>query len=114
MAKYYLDNPESQWPAWGMFQLDKIVHLRSRLESKGSQIKKQNGIPILTGMQKLPKPSRFQNSFTASFVAKGNEKVKTQKISKTTPKASPLHPPRNTTSKHWPRHQHIIRNQLGH
>jgi len=65
-------------------------------------------------MQKLPKPSRFQNSFTESFGAKGNEKLKTQRISKTTPKASPLHPPRSITSKHWPRHQHIICNQLGH
>ena len=37
-----------------MFQLDKIIHLRSALESKGSQINKQNGILILTGMQKPP------------------------------------------------------------
>ena len=37
-----------------MFQLDKIVHLRSALKSKCSQIK-QNGISILTGIQKPPK-----------------------------------------------------------
>lgn len=29
---------ELQWSLWGMFQLDKIVHLRKTLESKGSQI----------------------------------------------------------------------------
>ena len=30
------DNLVLQWPLWGMFQLDKIVHLRSAVESKGS------------------------------------------------------------------------------
>lgn len=52
MAKSYKDNPELQWPLWRMPQLDKIIHSRSTLESKGSQINKQNGIPILTGTQK--------------------------------------------------------------
>ena len=47
-------NLELQWPLWGTFPLDKIVHLRSALESKCSQIK-QNGIPLLIGMWKPPK-----------------------------------------------------------
>ena len=33
------NNLELQWPLWGTFQLDKIIYLRSALESKGSQIK---------------------------------------------------------------------------
>lgn len=45
----------TKWLLWRMFQLDKIVYLRSVLESRCSQINTQNGIPILTGMQKPPK-----------------------------------------------------------
>lgn len=33
------NNLELQWPVWGTFQLDKVVHLRSVLESKTSQMK---------------------------------------------------------------------------
>lgn len=33
------NNPELQWPLWGTFQLDKIIHLRSALKSKSSPIK---------------------------------------------------------------------------
>lgn len=53
-----------------MFQLDKIAHLRSALKNKGSQIK-QNGIPILIGMQSLQKSLRFQNSFIERFISEG-------------------------------------------
>lgn len=37
-----------------MFQLDKIVHLKSTLESEGSHITR-NAVPILTSMGKSPK-----------------------------------------------------------
>lgn len=67
----------------GIFQLDKIIYLRSTLKSKGSKSSKQIGVTILIGMQKLSKASRFQNNFIAVFFAKANERLKTQKIPKT-------------------------------
>lgn len=39
---------------WGTFQLDNVIYLRSASESKYFETK-QNGIPISTGIHKLPK-----------------------------------------------------------
>ena len=39
MAEFYYDHLESQWSLWGTLQLDKVIHLRSVLESKSSQVK---------------------------------------------------------------------------
>ena len=65
-----------------MFQLDMIIHLRSTLESKGSQIK-QTGWDTYFICRSLQKTSRFQNSITDRLITKANEKLKTQKVPKT-------------------------------
>lgn len=61
MAKSKQDNLDLKWPLWGTFQLDKIIHLKSEPEIKYSQIK-QNGLPILTGMQKPLKDFKSPNN----------------------------------------------------
>lgn len=43
------------------------MHLRT----KDPKLNKQNGMPTLIGMQKLPKTSRVQNSFIKRLVTKG-------------------------------------------
>ena len=53
----------------GTFQLDRIIHLRSTLESKDSHIK-QNGIPMLIGMHSSQKASEFQNSNIKKLIRK--------------------------------------------
>ena len=57
-------------PLWGVFQLDRIVHLRSALESKASQSNRM-GYLILTGMQEPPKGFKIPNNFIEKFIAKG-------------------------------------------
>ena len=53
-----------------MFQLDEIVHLRSLLESRSSQIKQTNGTPILIGMQKSSNGFKIPNSLFERFLTK--------------------------------------------
>ena len=42
-----------------MFQLDKIIHLRSALENKFPNSNKQNDISIVISRQKTPKDFKF-------------------------------------------------------
>ena len=41
MAKFYWDSPELQQPLWETSQLDKIIHLKSTLESEFAQSKQR-------------------------------------------------------------------------
>lgn len=64
------NNLELQRLLWGMFQLDKIVCLRSALERKDSQIKQMEWVAYFNVTQKVPKASRFQNRLMERFVTK--------------------------------------------
>lgn len=70
------NNLELQWPFGEMFQLDKISHLRKALESKSFQLKEQNAIPTLIGMQKCPEVFKIKNSLTERFTGKGQWNMK--------------------------------------
>ena len=58
-----------------MFQLEKLIHLKHALESRGSQIK-QNGIHILIGMQKLPKLQDSKITSLKDSLQKAKETLK--------------------------------------
>lgn len=53
------------------FQKRSWACYKEALENKGSQIKQTNGIPILIGMKKLPKASRFQKPSLNDSLQKG-------------------------------------------
>ena len=72
-----------QWPLWGKFQIDKIIHLRSTLENKGSQIK-QTEWDIYFNWH-IEASKMIQNSQIASLkdsLKKVDEKLKRQEVPK--------------------------------
>ena len=74
-------NLELQWPLWGTFPLDKIVHLRSALESQGSQIKQTEWHTYFNWYAEAFK-RLLQDSKVASLknlLQKANEKLKANK-----------------------------------
>ena len=78
------DDLELQWPLWRMFQLDKVIRLRSALVSKRSQVEPTEWDVYLNQYAEASKV--LQESKVASLqdsLQKANEKLKTQEVPKT-------------------------------
>ena len=78
------NNLELQRPLWRMFQLYKIVYLRSTLASKGSQIKQTECDTYFNWHAEASE--RLQDSKIAllkNLLQKANKKLETQEVPKT-------------------------------
>ena len=95
--------------------LDRIAHLRNALESKGTQFEQTEWNTYFK--RYVEASESLQDSKIASLrdlLQKAHEKLKTQKLFKTTPRPPPFYPPRGPLSKHSPRNRWLNCNQLGH